>query len=74
MRENATADEGTDWCWFVDGPVQGQWVGEVIAFYMRVAMHGYPIHAATGAVLPHRKRYWLTEGHHDLHMASQVKG
>lgn len=65
MRERHTPDEGPDWCWFVDGPVQGQWVGEDIAFCMRAAMHGFTIHAATGARLPHRKRYWLTEAHHD---------
>jgi hypothetical protein len=74
MRERHTVDEGPDFCWFIDGPVQGQWVGEDIAFCMRAAMQGYPIHAATAATLPHRKRYWLTEGHHDLLMASQAKG
>lgn len=67
MREHASADEGKDWCWFVDGPVNGQWVGEDIAFCMRAALHGFPLHADTGAVLPHRKRYWLTRDHHRAH-------
>ena len=71
MREKATDDEGLDFCWFIDGPVQGEWVGEDIAFCIRATMNGFPIHAATAAILPHRKRYWLTEGHHDLLMASE---
>ena len=67
MREHHTADEGPDYCWFIDGPVNGQWVGEDVAFCMRAAMRGFPLHAATAATLPHRKRYWLTAGHHALH-------
>lgn len=70
MRESATPDEGPDYCWFIDGPVRGQWVGEDIAFCMRAAMHGFPLHAVTAAVLPHRRRYWLTDAQHDPIRAS----
>lgn len=71
MRESATADEGKDYCWFTDGPVNGVWVGEDIAFCMRAALHGFPLHAHTGVVLPHRKQYWLGYEHHRAHRQGQ---
>lgn len=63
MREQATADEGAHFCWFQDRPVNGTWQGEDIYFCTRARMMGVPIVAHTGAVLPHRKRYWLTDAH-----------
>ena len=65
MRENATEDQGRDWCWFQDEPIAGHWVGEDLIFCRRAKALGFPIHAHTGAQLPHRKRYWLGESHHE---------
>lgn len=66
LRTLATDNEGRDWCWFNDGPIGGRWYGEDIIFCRRIKAAGFPIHAHTGAVLPHRKRFWQTERHHDL--------
>ena len=73
MRAVATPDEGDRWCFFQDGPSGGHWYGEDVNFCRRAKALGFPIHAHTGAVLPHRKRYWITEAHHDLFL-SQQKG
>lgn len=54
-----------DWSWFASGPYGGKWMSEDHQFCMRVREAGYPIHAHTGAILPHRKRYWLTDAHHE---------
>lgn len=64
IRENASDDEGTDWCWFGSGPVGGKWVGEDFIFCSRVRDLGFPLHVHTGAVLPHRKSFWLDDRHH----------
>lgn len=61
LRENAPANLGPDWCWFLDGPVNGRWVGEDLIFCERVKAAGFPIHAHTGAQLLHRKHVWLGE-------------
>lgn len=53
-----------DWCWFADGPQGGSWVSEDLTFCRRAIGLGFPIHAHTGAVLPHHKRYWLDDRHH----------
>jgi GT2 family glycosyltransferase len=53
-----------DWSWFQDGPYGGKWLSEDHLFCMRVREAGFPIHAHTGAILPHRKRYWLDDRHH----------
>jgi hypothetical protein len=63
IREGATEHEGTDWCWFHDMPVRGDWFAEDLFFCRRAASLGFPIHANTGVILPHRKRFWLTEKH-----------
>lgn len=59
----ATADPGLrDWCWFADGPTgDGRWLSEDLTFCRRVRDAGFPIHAHTGAVLPHRKTVWVDE-------------
>lgn len=56
-----------DWCWFADGPDgQGRWLSEDLTFCARLRAVGVPIHAHTGAMLPHHKRFWLTDDHHNL--------
>ncbi len=65
MREMADPNQGPDWCWFWDGPIEGKWVSEDLLFSRRIRQLGFPIHVNTGAVLPHEKSYWLSEEHHD---------
>lgn len=53
-----------DWCWFADGPNElGAWQSEDLTFCSRIKAAGFPIHAHTGAVLPHFKGYWIGEAH-----------
>jgi hypothetical protein len=66
MRKTADANQGTDWCWFWDGPVDGNWIGEDLLFCRRIRALGFPIYVNTGAILPHQKSYWLDERHHQL--------
>jgi GT2 family glycosyltransferase len=66
MRETADKNQGTDWCWFWDGPVDGNWIGEDLLFCRRIRALGFPIYVNTGAILPHQKSYWLDERHHQL--------
>jgi GT2 family glycosyltransferase len=66
MRETADKNQGTDWCWFWDGPVNGNWIGEDLLFCRRIRALGFPIYVNTGAILPHQKSYWLDERHHQL--------
>jgi GT2 family glycosyltransferase len=64
MRDNADPHQGTDWCWFWDGPIEGNWISEDLLFSRRIRQLGFPIYVHTGAVLPHQKSYWLSEEHH----------
>jgi len=64
FRAESTVHEGKNWCWFRDMPVNGDWFSEDHFFCARAKELGYTIHANTGVVLPHRKRFWLTEKHH----------
>lgn len=64
IRDTASIHEGPDWCWFHDMPINGEWFSEDLFFSRRAISAGFPIHAHTGATLPHRKQYWLTEDHH----------
>jgi len=64
MREMADPHQGTDWCWFWDGPLNGEWISEDLLFSRRVRQLGFPIYVNTAAVLPHQKSYWLEESHH----------
>jgi hypothetical protein len=66
MREAADPNQGKDWCWFWDGPVKGEWIGEDLLFCRRIKSLGFPIYVNTGAILPHSKSYWLKEEHHEL--------
>lgn len=61
IRENADQHEGDAWCWFRDLPLNGLWLGEDLYFCRRIRSLGFPIHAHTGATLPHRRRYWLDD-------------
>ena len=63
FQEHATPHEGKTWCWFRDMPVNGDWFSEDHYFCARARELGYPIHAHTGATLPHRKGFWLEERH-----------
>lgn len=63
IQADATPHEGKYWCWFRDMPVNGDWFSEDHYFCQRAKGLGFPIHAHTGVVLPHRKRYWLTDKH-----------
>lgn len=65
--EKFQADAGphdTNWCWFRDMPVNGDWFSEDHFFCARAKEMGYQIYAHTGAVLPHRKRFWMSDQHH----------
>lgn len=66
MRDNADPNQGTDWCWFWDGPFNGEWIGEDLLFCRRIRALGFPIYVNTSAVLPHQKSYWIDERHHFL--------
>jgi hypothetical protein len=63
--KHATPHTGDRWCWFMDMPVNGAWFGEDMYFCRQVEMLGFPMVANTGVVLGHRKRFWLTDEHHD---------
>lgn len=65
MREHADPNQGKDWCWFWDGPIEGNWISEDLLFSRRIRQLGFPIYVHTGAVLPHQKSYWLTDSHHE---------
>jgi hypothetical protein len=65
MREVADPNQGKDWCWFWDGPVNGDWIGEDLLFSRRIKSLGYPIHVNTSVILPHQKSFWLDESHHE---------
>lgn len=61
VRAGADEHEGTDWCWFRDLPIAGKWLGEDLYFCRRIRALGYQIVAHTGAILSHRRRFWLDE-------------
>lgn len=64
MRETADPNQGKQWCWFWDGPINGEWIGEDLLFSRRIKHLGFKIHANTGVVIPHHKDYWLDDRHH----------
>jgi len=64
MRLEATENQGPDWAWFIDGAIGGRWFSEDLLFSRKVRSMGYKIHAHTGAILPHRKEFWLDDRHH----------
>ena len=64
MQKQATAHQGQNWAWFVEGAIDGTYFGEDLLFSKRLKSMGYKIHAHTGAILPHHKQFWLDERHH----------
>lgn len=64
--------EGDRWCWFRDMPVNGDWFSEDHYFCSTARSLGVPLHAHTGALLEHRKRFWLGAKHHRTPVASSV--
>ena len=64
IRADAGPHQGSYWCWFQDMPVNGDWFSEDHFFCARAREVGFPIHAHTGVVLPHRKRFWMSDKHH----------
>lgn len=66
IREEADQlHQGDKWCFFQDMPLHQEWVGEDILFSLRVRGLGFPIHAVTGCILPHERRFWLSAEHHE---------
>lgn len=61
IQADASPHEGDAWAWFRDMPVNGDWFSEDHYFCKRARGMGFPIHAHTGVVLPHRKRFWLSD-------------
>jgi len=64
FREEADPHQTERWCYFQDLPMNGEWIGEDLLFCLKAVSYGFPIHAVTGAILPHERRYWLDERHH----------
>jgi hypothetical protein len=64
MQEKATAHQGKDWAWFIEGAIDGTYFGEDLLFSKRLKSMGYSIFAHTGAILPHHKQFWLDDRHH----------
>lgn len=71
IRAAADPSEGDAWCWFRDLPINGMWLGEDLYFCKRVRALGFPIHAHTGAVFSHRRKYWLDDRQHRMVRAVQ---
>lgn len=64
FQAEADPHQGDKWCFFQDLPMNGEWIGEDLLFCLKAVSYGFPIHAVTGAVLPHERRYWLDDRHH----------
>ena len=64
LQKQATPNQGKDWAWFVEGAIEGTYFGEDLLFSKRLKSLGFSIHAHTGAILQHRKEFWLDERHH----------
>lgn len=66
FRETADpVHQGDKWCYFQDMPLHQEWVGEDLLFCLRARALGFPIHAVTGCILPHERRFWLSAEHHE---------
>lgn len=64
VREQRAPGVSPKWCWFAEGPAGDDWVSEDLTFMQRLRAAGIPLHAHTGAVLPHIKTYVLSDAHH----------
>jgi len=71
MRENASPNQGTDWCWFFDGALEGRWFSEDLLFCRKANALGFPIFANSSAILGHHKQFWLDERQHDQWKATK---
>ena len=65
FREDANEHQGKMWGFFQDMPLNGEWIGEDILFSLRAKSFGYRLFAHTGVLLPHERRYWLKDVHHE---------
>jgi len=65
MRENASPNQGSDWCWFFDGALDGRWFSEDLLFCRKATALGFHIFANSSAILAHHKQFWLDERQHD---------
>jgi len=61
FQADANPHQGQQWCWFQDMPINGDWFSEDHWFCARARELGFKLHAHTGVVLPHRKRFWLSD-------------
>lgn len=68
---DAAEEYERDWCWFRDLPVGNLWLGEDFYFCRRIRSLGFPIWAHTGAILQHRRRYWLDQRQFEAMRAHQ---
>ena len=73
MKENATSHQGKDWAWFVEGAIDGTYFGEDLLFSKRLKSLGFKIWAHTGAILQHKKEFWLDERHHQPFREAALK-
>lgn len=63
------------WAWFADGPTDdGRWLSEDLTFCARLRAAGVPLHAHTGALLPHRKAFWQSAEHHAAWLSTRDTG
>jgi glycosyltransferase involved in cell wall biosynthesis len=76
MREALTNENcGPDWCWFQDGPINGnRWLSEDLSFFARIHNLGIPVYAHTGAIADHHKPMWLNEKQYKVWAAHNEPG
>lgn len=65
FRQDANEHQGKMWGFFQDMPLNGEWIGEDILFSLRAKSFGYRLFAHTGVLLPHERKYWLKDVHHE---------
>lgn len=73
MREAYGEVYGEDWCWFQDGPLDGnKWLSEDLNFCQRAQDIDIKIFAHTGVLLPHHKPIWVMESHYMMWKAQEA--
>ena len=73
MAAVATPNMGTQWCWFMEGAIEGTYFGEDILFSKRLGAMGVQMYAHTGAILKHQKEFWLDERQHSVFREAALK-
>ena len=73
MAAVATPNMGTQWCWFMEGAIDGTYFGEDILFSKRLGAMGVQMYAHTGAILKHQKEFWLDERQHSVFREAALK-